>query len=119
MLVDSLQALVLELLAADRTTEALERVRTRRGVWQVDDLTADLHLLDMPTLRASVEAAGLDVVQAAGLLVGASAYGRAELNRRLVADYPAALAAEALLAGQPQLADFGKQLLIVARSPAR
>ena len=80
---------------------------------------ADLHLFDQATLRSAVVNAGLDVVQVAGLLVGASAYGRAGLNQRLVADFDGALAAERALAGVPAVADLGKQLLMVGRRAAR
>jgi SAM-dependent methyltransferase len=119
VLVDSLQALVLELLAAGRHTEALERLNSRRGTWCVDGVEADLHLFDQATLRSAVVNAGLDVIQVAGLLVGASAYGREGLNRRLVADYEGALAAERALALVPAVADLGKQLLMVGRRAAR
>jgi SAM-dependent methyltransferase len=118
VLLDSRQALVLELLAAGRTNEALERLATRRGVWQVGQHTADLHLLDAAELAAAVRAAGLSVERVAGLLVGASAHGRAGLLTRLERDYPAQLAVERRLAAEPALADLGKQLLITARKPA-
>jgi SAM-dependent methyltransferase len=119
VLVDSLQALVLELLAAGRHAEALERLTSRRGTWRVNGAEADLHLFDQAALRSAVVNAGLDVVQVAGLLVGASAHGRAGLNQRLVADFDGALAAERALAGVPAVADLGKQLLMVGRRAAR
>jgi ubiquinone/menaquinone biosynthesis C-methylase UbiE len=121
VLVDSLQALVLELVAAGRQDEALTRLASRRGVWRVDGVEADLHLLDSATLRRAYAAAGLDVLQVAGLLVGATAHGRDELRRRLDEDYASTLAVERSLAAQPALADLGKQLLIVGRrrTPAR
>ena len=117
VLLDSRQALVLELLAAGRTDEALERLVTRRGVWQVGPHAADLHLLDAAELTGVVRAAGLDVERLAGLLVGASAHGRAGLLTRLERDYPAQLAIERRLAAEPALADLGKQLLVIARKP--
>ncbi len=55
----------------------------------------------------------------AGLLVGATAYGRDGLPRRLKGDFAGALAVERRLAAQPDLADLGKQLLIVGRRPSR
>lgn len=119
VLVDSLQALVLELLVAGRQSEALERLSSRRGIWCVDGVEADLHLFDQAALRSAAVNAGIDVVQVAGLLVGASAYGREGLNRRLVADYDGALAAERVLARVPAVADLGKQLLMVGRRAAR
>jgi SAM-dependent methyltransferase len=119
VLVDSLQALVLELIAAGRYDEALTRSATRRGVWRIDGQEADLHLLDSATLRRAFLEAGLDVVQVSGLLVGATAHGREGLLRRLEADYAGTLAVERRLAAQPALADFGKQLLIVGRRRTR
>jgi SAM-dependent methyltransferase len=119
VLVDSRQALVLELLAADRPAEALERLTTRRGRWQIDGHTADLHLLDAAELTAAVRAAGLRVERIAGLLVGATVHGRDGLLRRLTDDYAAALSAERRLAAEPALADLGKQLLVVGRKPER
>jgi ubiquinone/menaquinone biosynthesis C-methylase UbiE len=117
VLVDSLQALTLELVAADREEEALARLATRRGVWCVDGIEADLHLLDSVGLRRAFTGAGLDVVRVAGLLVGGSAYGRDDLRRRLDSDFTGALALERRLAAQPLLADLGKHLLIVGRRP--
>jgi SAM-dependent methyltransferase len=122
VLVDSLQALVLELIAAGREDEALTRLTTRRGVWRVDGVEADLHLLDSATLRRAYAEAGLDVVRVAGLLVGATAHGRDGLRRRLDTDFASALAVERRLAAEPGLADLGKQLLILGRRrpcPAR
>jgi SAM-dependent methyltransferase len=119
VLVDSRQALVLELLAAGRTGEALERSRTHRGCWRLGDLSAELHLFDAAELRAAVLAADLVVERLSGLLVGASAFGRAGLVDRLTRDYPGTLAVERRLAADPELADLGKQLIVVGRSPAR
>ena len=119
VLVDSLQALVLELVAAGRVDEALARAATRRGVWTLDGVEADLHLLDAATLRHMFLEAGLDVEGVAGLLVGASAHGRDGLRRRLEEDYAGTLDEERRLARVPGLADAGKQLLIVGRRPTR
>ncbi len=118
MLVDSRQALVLELLAAGRTDEALERSRTHRGIWRLGKLSAGMHLFDAVELRAAVQAAGLLVERLSGLLVGASAYGRTGLVDRLTQDYPGTLAAERRLAAEPALADLGKQLIAVGRCRA-
>jgi hypothetical protein len=119
VLTDSLQALVLELLAAGREEEALDRLASRRGVWRVDDVEADLHLLDSRALRQAYADAGLEVVRVAGLLVGASAFGRERLQDRLEGDFPGSLDLERRLAAQPELADLGKQLLIVGRARPR
>lgn len=113
VLVDSFQALVLELLAAGKVDEALERLATRRGVWTLDGLAADLHLLDASTLQEAFESAGLGIVRRSGLLVGASVYGREGLARRLAEDFDATLALERRLADEPAMADLGKQVLIV------
>ena len=109
VLVDSLHALVIELLRADRPMEASDRLETRRGSWRIDGAEADLHLFDEAALRTAMVDAGLEVVQVAGLLVGASAHGRAELTRRLEDDYESALAIEQALAAVPAFADPGKQ----------
>lgn len=119
VLTDSLQALVLELLAAGREEEALDRLASRRGVWRVDGVEADLHLLDSRALRQAYADAGLEVVRVAGLLVGASAFGRERLQDRLEGDFPGSLDLERRLAAQPELADLGKQLLIVGRARPR
>jgi len=119
VLVDSLQALVLELVAAGREDEALTRLTTRRGVWRIDGAEAELHLLDAATLRETYVQVGLDVVRVAGLLVGATAYGRDGLRRRLDEDFAGALAVERRLAERSALADLGKQLLIVGRRHTR
>jgi SAM-dependent methyltransferase len=119
VLVDSLQALVLELVAAGRADEACRRAATRRGVWALDGVEADLHLLDAAMVRHAFLEAGLDVERVSGLLVGATAHGREGLRRRLEEDYDGALDAERRLAAVPELADAGKQLLIVGRRPTR
>jgi SAM-dependent methyltransferase len=118
VMVDSLEALVLELLAADREDEALERLSSRLGVWRMEGHEAELHLFDSAALQGAAVAAGLHVERVAGLLVGASAHGRARLLARLQRDYAAQLAAERRLAARPELADLGKQLLMIARAPA-
>jgi SAM-dependent methyltransferase len=117
VLVDSRQALVLELLAAGRPDEALQRLHTRRGRWQVDGYAADMHLLDAAELAAAAHAAGLMVDRVAGLLVGASVHGRRDLQTRLQRDYAAQLTHERRLAAEPSLADLGKQLLLTAHRP--
>ncbi|WP_457207510.1 class I SAM-dependent methyltransferase [Nocardioides sp. P5_C9_2] len=119
VLVDGLLALALELMAAGKEEEAATRLATRRGVWRVEDVEADLHLLDAAALHRAYVDAGLEVERVAGLLVGASAFGREDLARRLTSDFEGALAVERGLAAEPALADLGKQLLIVGRRPPR
>ena len=117
MLADSLHALVIELLAAGRAAEAMERLNTRRGVWRVDGHIAEMHLADRSALEAATAAAGVHVTRVAGLLVGASVHGRDRLHERLTADYAGQLGRERMLAARPELADLGKQLLIVGIRP--
>lgn len=114
VLTDSLLALVLELLRAGDTEQALERARTRRGCWRHGDLHAELHLLDRAALTTAFTDAGLADVRAYGLLVGASIWGRAELARRLTND-AAHLDHERALAHLEPLADLGKQLFVSGR----
>lgn len=115
VLVDSLLALVLELWAGGRCDEAAERARTRRGVWVDSHGAADLHLFDRLSLAEALTAAGLRDVQVHGLLVGASALGRAGLARRLADDSTRALADERRFAAFAPVADAGKQLLAIAQ----
>lgn len=114
VLVDSRIALGIELLRAGRPDEAAERLDTGRGHWRLDGMSADLMLFDRASLTAAVREAGLAVESAHGLLVGASIWGRDELTARLSSDYEAQLGAERELAQRPDLADLGKQLLVIA-----
>jgi SAM-dependent methyltransferase len=115
VLVDSLVGLVLELLRDDKDGEALERLRTRRGVFRDAGQAADLHLLDRARLERAFAAAGLAEIRVAGLLVGAAARGRDRLAELLAVDWHGQLAIERALAADPLLADAGKQLLAVGR----
>jgi SAM-dependent methyltransferase len=114
VLVDSRIALGVELLRADNPEEAAERLDTGRGRWRLDGMSADLLLFDRASLTSAVRAAGLAVESVHGLLAGASIWGRDELAARLTSDYEAQLAAERELAARPDLADLGKQLLVIA-----
>ncbi|MGL5811017.1 MAG: class I SAM-dependent DNA methyltransferase [Nocardioides sp.] len=118
VLVDSLVALVLELVGSGRTDEALRRLSTRRGVWRVGECEADLHLFDRERLMSAFTIGGLVDVEAAGLLISASALGRDELIARAQTDYERMLSLERALATDPLLADAGKQLLVIGRRPA-
>lgn len=117
ILVDSLAALVLELVTDGREEEAYERARERRGVWTEGGLSADLHLLDAAQLAQVCLDAGLEVVGCHGLLVGTSLLGRTRVVERLERDFVAQLEQERAAALQPDLADLGKQLFVVARRP--
>lgn len=117
-LVDSLVALVIELLRQGRTEEAVERLRTRVGSWSVAGHEADLHLMDRARLRQIFTDAGLREVQVSGLLATAAPLGRELLNERLRRDWDGQLAVERELSAHPVLADIGKQLLATGRREA-
>lgn len=118
VLVDSLVALVLELLAAGKEDEALVRSQTRRGTWVQDDRRADYHLFDRERLRGAFQGAGLTGVEVRGLLVGWSAFGRERLLDRLARDRTRQMALERRLMGNPLLADVAKQLYASGRVPS-
>jgi SAM-dependent methyltransferase len=113
VLVDSLLALVAELLRAGDDAQALERARGRTGVWQAGGYAADLHLLTCADLRAFFTATGLREVEVSGLLVGGTAVSREELTARLERSWEAQMDLERKLMSQPVLADLGKQLLAI------
>lgn len=119
LLVDSRVALGLELERADRSEEAVRRLDSRTGRWTVGEVSANLHLFDRESLEDALVGAGLESVTVCGLLVGASVWGREELNRRLVSSWPAQLDRERALAARVEWADLGKQLFAVARRPTR
>jgi SAM-dependent methyltransferase len=112
VLVDSLVALVLELLASGRAAEALSCLKSKRGRWIQGQHYADNHQLDCNRVVAAFQRAGLTNVCARGLLVGASALGRQKLADRLTNDWEEQLSIERELAENPLLADVGKQLLV-------
>ena len=118
VLVDSLVALVLELLSAGKEEEALERLETRRGTWVQDGRRADHHLFDAERLRVAFREARLTGIEVRGLLVGWTAFGRERTVDRLAGDRARHLALESRLGGSPLLADVAKQLYAVGRVPA-
>ncbi len=118
VLVDSLVALVQELLSAGATAEAVERMETRQGIWVQEGLQADMHLLDAMRLRVDAAHAGLQNVSVHGLLVSWSTLGRAEMLTRLDAAWDEQLAVERRLAKDPWMADLGKQLIMIGKVPA-
>jgi SAM-dependent methyltransferase len=117
VLVDSLIALVLELLAAGKEEEALLRLETQRATWTQGDLRADYHLLDTYRLERAFQDAGLVEIHICGLLVGWSALGRERMLRRLADNHDRQMAVERCLAGCPLVADLGKQLYGSGRVP--
>jgi SAM-dependent methyltransferase len=118
VLVDSLVALVIELLRDGKYEEAVQRLRTRIGVWVLEDQSAEMHLMDRERLRRAFEAAGLVDVQVTGLLATAAPLGPARLADRLERDWDAHLVIERELQAHPVLADIGKQLLATGRRAA-
>jgi hypothetical protein len=111
VLVDSLVALVIELLRDGRASEAVERLRTRMGCWTVAGHGAEMHLLDTARLRQAFEGAGLRDVAVTGLLQAAATLGRERLDQQLAHDWDGHLKLERELSAHPVLADIGKQLL--------
>jgi SAM-dependent methyltransferase len=115
VLVDSLVALVLELLASGKSDEALICLETRKGRWFQGEHYADNHQLDHDRMVAAFQGAGLTNVSARGLLVGASALGRQKLADRLTENWDEQISTERELAAHSLLADLGKQLLVFGR----
>jgi SAM-dependent methyltransferase len=118
VLVDSFVAMVLELIDSQRTAEALEYLKTARGVWKQKGQEADLHLLDSKTLEGLYSGAGLTDVVCRGLLVTASAWGLAECKKVVAADREDFLRLERELSQYPVMADAGKHILVTGRRPA-
>jgi SAM-dependent methyltransferase len=118
VLVDSLVALVIELLRDEKYEEAMQRLRTRIGVWVVGEQSAEMHLMDRERLRRAFQAAGLVDVQVTGLLATAAPLGPARLADRLERHWDAHLVIERELQAHPLLADIGKQLLATGRRAA-
>jgi ubiquinone/menaquinone biosynthesis C-methylase UbiE len=117
VLADSAIALALELIARGDVEDALKALATRRGVWTQHGQSADLHLFDRAILEDAFKAAGFVDVRSRGLLVGASALGRARFTDELVDDYEGRLETERQLAEANDLIDLGKQLLVIGRRP--
>jgi SAM-dependent methyltransferase len=118
VLVDSLIALVLELLEGGKEDEALLRLETRRATWVQGDLRADYHLFDKDRLERAFQDAGLVDIRVRGLLVGWSALGRQRMLRRLTSRPDRQLAMERRLSASPLLADAGKHLWASGRVPS-
>jgi SAM-dependent methyltransferase len=118
VLVDSLVALVIELLRDEKYEEAMQRLRTRMGVWAVEGQSAEMHLMDRERLRRAFHAAGLVDVRVTGLFATAAPLGQARLADRLERDWDAHLGIERELQAHPELADIGKQLLATGRRAA-
>ena len=117
VLVDSLVALVAELLREDRPDEAAQRLRTRMGCWSVAGHRAEMHLMDRARLIRAFTSAGLREVEVTGLLATAVPVGRERLTERLLQDWDGQMRLERELADCPAVADLGKQLFAAGRRP--
>jgi ubiquinone/menaquinone biosynthesis C-methylase UbiE len=117
ILVDSLVALVLELIASGKEAEALKRLETGIAVWRQEDQQAEYHLFDRLRLEEAFDDAGLTAITSCGLLVGASALGRDRLTSRLLEETERQIALERKLASHELLADVGKQILVYGQRP--
>jgi SAM-dependent methyltransferase len=116
VLVDSLGALVLELISRGRTDEARDRLARRMGTWVLnEEFSADIHLFDSDRLIEAFRQVGLSNISTHGLLVGASAMGVSRLTERLTADWHQQMALERHFAASSFLADFGKHVMVIGQ----
>lgn len=115
--VDSLMALILELVRNGQTDKALEMLSTRRGVFRTGHHAATLTLYDTRLLERHFADAGLVDARCYGLAVGASAAGRAGCTAAMVADEDAAMNVERALSAEALLADAGLHILAIGRKP--
>lgn len=111
VLVDSLGGLVLELLARGDREQALERVASRRALWQRNGLDVEYHLFDAASLTRAMEDANLDVIGLQGLLVSSAVSDCDQLGFVDGRD----LDIERELSCIRPMADSSKQLLAIAR----
>jgi len=117
VMVDSLVAVVLELIRMGKADEGLSRLQARRGVFALGGQQADLYLYDSRTLQSHFAAAGLTEVSCHGLLVTSSAWGRDGCTAAMVSDEAAFLSLERALGSFPVMADAGKHLFVSGRRP--
>jgi SAM-dependent methyltransferase len=115
--VDSLVALVLDLIRIGKRDEALMRLRSRRGVFTQGGHQAELHLYDRQALVADFKAAGLVDIQCRGLLVSSSAWGSEGCAKAMAEDEEGALNLDRRLSEFPVMADTGKHLIAWGRRP--
>jgi len=117
VMVDSLVALVLELIRMNKKEEALLRLRTGRGVFRVGSERADLHLHDSRTLVSYFVDAGLADIACHGLPVTSSVWGREGCAQAMATDEAAFLDLERELSRFSVMADAGKHILVSGRRP--
>ena len=117
VMADSLVALVLELVRLGKSAEAVERLRSGRGVFAFGGQQADLFLYDRRTLQAQFADAGLVDVNCSGLLVTSSAWSSSGCSQAMASDEAAFLDLERALSRFPAMADAGKHLFASGRRP--
>jgi SAM-dependent methyltransferase len=118
ILVDSLLALIADLIRRGEFQEALDRLHSRTGRWVMESgLEVDQYLFDAEELRNAVLNAGLVDVQVRGLLVSSSVMSVEMLTTELERDWSSRLNIERQLSARPELADLGKQLLAWGHKP--
>lgn len=118
VMVDSLVAVVLELIRMGKAEESLSRLRAGRGVFTLGGQQADLYLYDSQTLQSQFAAAGLAEIHCQGLLVTSSAWGRDGCSEAMASDESAFLDLERELASFPVMADAGKHIFASGRRPS-
>lgn len=118
VMVDSLVALVLELVRLGKSAEAMERLRSGRGVFSFGGQQADLFLYDSRTLQAQFADAGLGAIDCRGLLVTSSAWGSEGCSKAMASDESGFLDLERELSRSPAMADAGKHLFASGRRPS-
>ena len=115
--VDSLVALVVELIRTGRVEEAMRSLSTRRGLFEQAGHSASLRLYDRDSLESDFTAAGLVEVRSHGLAVGATALGRAGLTAAMQADEEQTMAGERVLSDDRSMTDCGLHILTIGRKP--
>jgi hypothetical protein len=115
--VDSLLAVILELVSQEKIDDALRILNTGRGVFTYRGETANLHVYDRRTLESYFAAAGLIDLECYGLLISMSARGRAACLGAIAGDKLAFLDEERKLGQFSAIADLGKHLVIRDRRP--
>ena len=115
--VDSLLALVLELVSLHKIEDAVRILNTGRGVFVHRGETANLHVYDRRTIESYFSEAGLVDIQCHGLLISMSALGRDACACAIASDQLGFLENERQLREFSAVADLGKHLVIWARRP--
>jgi len=120
VLVDSLVGLIVELLAAGRSDEAVARATSKRAIWSPNEAPGThtrLHLFNRSDLEALFSDAAFVDVRSAGLLVETVCRGDARSVPRGGEDWRRRRSSELRLTGIDVLADLGKHLMVTGRQP--